>query len=103
MNKNITTAESHRARMAKAEKRRAKLLPLMESLQRAGKVAEDLLHSDDPDVRLRAVHAVNQCVNTFVKIYEVGELEYRIDELTAAMAEPTRKRLIVNIGKHDAT
>jgi len=82
----------HKARLAKAEKRRESLVPIMHTLSKAGKVAEELLDSEDPETRLRAVHAVNQCVNTFVRVYEVGELELRLEEI-ASIVEGTTNRL----------
>lgn len=75
------------ARLAKAEKRRHALEPIMNTLSKAGKVAEELLDSEDPETRLRAVHAVNQCVNTFVRVYEVGELELRLEELATLVGQ----------------
>jgi hypothetical protein len=85
-NKNPLTA-----RLAKAEKRRTALEPIVSTLLKAGKVAEELLDSEDAEIRLRAVHAVNQCVNTFVRVYEVGELEYRIDEIAEAVEKHNAK------------
>jgi hypothetical protein len=85
---------THNARMAKAERRRHALQPIIDTLLQASAVANELLSDSDPDVRLRAVHAVNQCAQTFVKVYEVGELEYRIDELTEAVEASANRRMV---------
>jgi hypothetical protein len=70
-----------RAREAKAEKRRVALAPVLESLHEAVDTATDLLHSPEEATRLKAVHAVSQAAVSYARVYEVGELEGRLEEL----------------------
>lgn len=75
----------HPARMQQAAQRRDALQPMVASLSNALQLAENLLTHEDVDVQLRAVHAVNQCVNTYLKAYEVGELEYRMQDIASRL------------------
>lgn len=72
------TPDPHRARLARTQKRRESLQPVAEALSMALDKAVDLLNSPEDDVKLRAIHAVTQCANTYARMYEVGELEYRL-------------------------
>jgi len=69
------------ARMAKVERRRNALAEMANRLTRAADIAEQLLEHESPELRLKAIHALNQCTNTAVKLYEVGELEYRLEQI----------------------
>lgn len=77
------------ARMAKSERRRMALSEMAERLSRASDIAEDLLTHESPELRLKAIHALNQCTNTAVKLYEVGELEYRLELILEHVGIPT--------------
>ena len=70
-----------RARLAKTERRRVALAAMLNRLAKGADVAEELLNHETPEVRLRAIHALTQCVTTYAKVYEVGELEYRFELL----------------------
>lgn len=70
-----------RARLAKTERRRVALSAMLNRLAKGADIAEELLTHETPEIRLRAVHALNQCVSTYAKVYEVGELEYRFEML----------------------
>jgi hypothetical protein len=70
-----------RAREAKAERRRAALAPVLDSLHDAVDTATALLDSTEENTRLKAVHAVSQAAVSYARVYEVGELEGRLEEL----------------------
>lgn len=80
--------DPHVARLARADKRRESLLPIADALNEALTTATALLHSADDNTKLRAVHAVTQCANTYARLYEVGELEYRVAMLEAPPPPP---------------
>lgn len=71
----------YRARMAKAERRKASLQPLQDAMQDAIETARAMLTHDDDGMRLRAVHAISQIGGAFVRLYEAAEIESRIDAL----------------------
>jgi hypothetical protein len=79
-------ANPYRARQA--QKRRAKpgnLAGLQRLLWRALKTAEAILdEAAEPDMQLRAVHAISQASGQYAKLLEIGELEARIAALEAA-------------------
>ncbi len=70
-----------KAREAKAEKRRAALAPVLDSLHQAVNTATALLDSPEEATRLKAVHAVSQAAVSYARVYEVGELEERFEEI----------------------
>ena len=74
----------HEARQAKKRKRKpGNLQAVAGKLWAALEAAEELLGEDDPHLRLKAVHAVSQVAGNYAKVYEVGELEARIQALEA--------------------
>jgi hypothetical protein len=54
---------------------------LKRKLWRALLTSEALLDSNDPQVKLRAVHATSQAAGVYRSIYETADLEARIAEL----------------------
>lgn len=77
-----------KARMAKKKRQRTGDL---KALQR--KVWTALLHAEDvledaaePELRLKAIHALSQCAGQYAKLLEVGELEARLSELEVKVA-----------------
>ena len=47
--------------------------------------AEQLMYAaDDPELRLRCIHAVSQVAGQYSKLLEIGELEARLAALEAA-------------------
>jgi hypothetical protein len=83
----------HTARLARFQKRRQSLEPVAVALHTALEKAVELLSSADDDTRLRAIHAVTQCANTYARMYEVGELEYRVAMLEAPAPSPNYEDL----------
>ena len=81
----------HKAREAK--RRRGKpgnIDTLLRVLWNALLEAEAVLmatEGDNPELCLRAVHAMSQCAGQYAKLLEVGELEARIAALEAAQKE----------------
>ena len=69
------------ARATKARKRREALEPILDALRRSIDTARALLTDDDPALRLRAAHAVSQVAVSYARVYEVGELEARIEAI----------------------
>jgi len=79
MNNNPSTA-----RKAKAEKRRNALIPAMQAIEKALSTASSILDSgQDATTKLKAVHAVSQAAACYARLYEVGELESRLEVLEA--------------------
>lgn len=76
------------ARRAKAERKQAALAPIQDALDEAIATARDVLHHDDPNLRLRAAHAISQISASYVRIYEAVELESRLDELESRLQPP---------------
>jgi len=66
------------ARISKAEKKREVLTWMLSKLENAVETADELLNHEDPHIRLRAVHAISQVATSYAKVYEVGELEARL-------------------------
>lgn len=60
---------------------------LKRKLWRALLTSENLLDSTDPQVRLRAVHATSQAAGVYRSIYETADLETRLSDLEARVAE----------------
>ena len=75
----------HEARQAKKRKRKpGNLQAVAVKLWAALEAAEELLAEEDPHLRLKAVHAVSQVAGSYAKVYEVGELEARLQALEGA-------------------
>jgi len=50
--------------------------------------AEQLMYAaDEPELRLRCIHAISQVSGQYSKLLEVGELEARLALVEAALAE----------------
>lgn len=62
------------------------------ALRKALKTAVELLDDPDPQTRLRAVHGVVQAAGALVKVQEARELESRVAELEALVAQETRRK-----------
>jgi hypothetical protein len=71
----------YQARIARAGKRRTALSGVLGTVSKALQTAESLLQDEDTAVRLRAVHAISQAAATYARLYEVGELESRLEAL----------------------
>lgn len=76
-----------KARQAKTDRKRSALAPVLDSLHRAVTTAEELLASTEEATRLRAVHAVSQAAVSYARVYEVGELEGRLEDLEKRLEE----------------
>jgi len=78
----------HEARQAKKRKGKPGDLPaLLRVVWAALLEADQVLHStdgDNPELVLKAVHAVSQCAGQYAKLLEVGELEARLTALEQA-------------------
>jgi hypothetical protein len=73
----------HQARLAQKRRRKpGDLRQVMLIVWRALIEAEEvMLLADDPELTLKAVHAVSQCAGQYAKLLEVGEYEARLGEL----------------------
>ena len=77
-------ADPTKARLAKKRKHKpGNLQAVASKLWAALEAAEELLGEEDPYLRLKAVHAVSQVAGSYAKVYEVGELEARLQALEA--------------------
>jgi hypothetical protein len=76
----------HAARLAKRRAHKpGSLEDLLKVLWTALSDAERLMYAaDDPEVRLRCIHAISQVSGQYAKLLEIGELEARIAALEAA-------------------
>ncbi len=63
---------------------------LKRKLWRALLASETLLDSDDPQVRLKAVHALSQTAATYRAVYTDSDLEARLTALEKAQKGKTR-------------
>ncbi|WP_135230675.1 hypothetical protein [Deinococcus fonticola] len=54
-------------------------------LWEALETARELLSDDDTGTRLKAIHALSQTASSYARVYEVGELEARLEALEQAM------------------
>jgi hypothetical protein len=75
------------ARHAKRKVRKpGNLQQLQAKLWRALCEAEAVLDtSEDPELTLKAVHAISQCAGQYAKLLEIGELEARVQALEQQM------------------
>jgi hypothetical protein len=76
----------HQARLGKKRTRKpGNLAALQRLLWRALLTAEGILDAAaEPDMQLRAIHAISQASGQYSKLLEIGELESRIAALEAA-------------------
>jgi len=66
------------------------LIDLLKMLWQALLEAEAVLETaseDNPELKLKAVHAISQCGGQYAKLLEVGELEARLAAVEAALAK----------------
>jgi len=77
-----------RARQAKKRRGKPGDLPALLRVVWAALLEADAVlqstHGDNPELCLKAVHAVSQCAGQYAKLLEIGELEARIAALEAA-------------------
>ena len=75
----------YKARMARRQIRKpGDIHAVMRLLWRALKTAEDILdEAEEPELTLRAIHAISQASGQYAKLLEIGELEARIAALEA--------------------
>ncbi len=78
-------ADPTRARMGKKKRQRTgDLHALQRKLWIALLHAEDVLEqAEEPELRLKSIHAFSQCAGQYAKLIEVGELESRLAALEA--------------------
>lgn len=74
----------YKARHQRAENRARALEPVLEAVLEAVEKARELLHSEDPQVVLRAVHAVSQAGASASKVFESTVLAERVEALEAS-------------------
>lgn len=75
----------HQGRLAQRRRRKpGNMQALAAKLWGALEVAERLLSHPEPATQLRAVHAISQAAGSYARLYEVGELEARLNALEQA-------------------
>jgi hypothetical protein len=84
------TPSTHKTRQ---DTRNEILDTVLESVLEAVKTARELLHHDDPNVRLRAIHGVSQSALSAQRVYESTDLLRRLERLEAFDAEYTLPHL----------
>lgn len=74
-----------KARIAQRRKRKAGTLKdVTGMLWEALEAARELLSEEDTGTRLKAIHALSQTASSYARVYEVGELEARLEALEQA-------------------
>jgi phage terminase large subunit-like protein len=75
-----------KARQAKKRKSKPKDLKAVAAIVwDALETARALLENEDPQMQLKACHGVFQGATAYAKVYEVGELEARLEALEVSM------------------
>ncbi len=84
----------HKARPKRRPRRRnaGSLTALQKELWHAVMVGGDLLDDDDPQMRLKAVHAVAQAAAAYRALVEATDLEARVEALEATQASTGMRR-----------
>jgi len=82
MNPNPTKARRSKKRGKPGTLEDARAL-LWRALKRAG----ELLETEDPDLSLKAIHAISQGAGSYARLVTAGELEARLVELEARLGE----------------
>ncbi len=76
----------HQARTARKRKSKPKDLKAVAAIVwDALETARALLENEDPQMQLKACHGVFQGAAAYAKVYEVGELEARLEALEASL------------------
>lgn len=70
-----------KARRARSEQKRERLTHILAHVSNALERSSDLLEHDDPNIALRAANAIFQGAVAYARVYEVGELESRLEAL----------------------
>jgi len=70
-----------KARRARAEQKRERLQHILEHVSMALDRSNELLAHEDPNTALRAANAIFQGAVAYARVYEVGELESRLEAL----------------------
>src|SRR5262249_39636677 len=85
----MANTSPYKARLAKKRRRKpGNLQEVQRGLWTALCEAEAvLLGADDPDQRLRAVHALSQSCATYTKLLEAGEFEARLAQVERQLAQ----------------
>ncbi len=88
MSKGNPNADPTKARMAKKFQRKPGNLPALQrklwgAILHAEEVLEQACQDGEPELRLKAVHALSQCAGQYAKLLEVGEIEARLAALEA--------------------
>lgn len=75
------------ARRARNEQKRERLSHILNDVEAAITRAKALLENDDPGIVLRAANCVGQLAISYTRVYEVGEIEQRLEALEEAAAK----------------
>lgn len=69
------------ARRVRAEKKRERLAHILEDVEAAIATARALLEHEEPATALKAANCIGQLAVSYARVYEVGEIEGRIEDL----------------------
>jgi hypothetical protein len=84
----------HKARMATKKKHKPlNIQDVLMIVQEALETARDLLSEKDPTMQLKACHGVFQGAMAYSKLFEVGEIEARLQALENTQAVLTGKEV----------
>jgi len=75
------------ARVARAERRRVNLAPVVEALGEALDKARQHMDNEDAGLSLRAANAIAQIAGAYIKAYEAAEVLARLEALEAAQEQ----------------
>jgi hypothetical protein len=84
----VPNPNPYKARLAQRRPRKTGDLPMLTRVMwRAVLEAEEILaNADEPELKLRAIHAIVQAGSGYAKLLEIGEWEGRLAALEAAAA-----------------
>jgi len=71
------------ARRARAEQKYQRLAHILDDLREAIETAKALLTHEDHATALKAANSVGQLAISYVRVYEAGEIEHRLEVLEA--------------------
>lgn len=74
-------ADPTKARQARNEKKRNALAHILKDVEAALEAAKGLLTHEDPAMVLKAANCVGQLAISYTRVYEVGEIEQRLEAL----------------------
>jgi hypothetical protein len=83
----------YKAREERGSKKQKSLAPVIQTLEKALKKADEILDRQDEALRLKAIHAVSQLSASYARVYVAVEMEARLVEVEKSVAGQTSQGL----------